>query len=81
MNKFVFTVEHMENIFEIGRIMESMDTVGSIDLSEHDSKTLFAVGLELAQRFEMEYPETEDYYADIEVFATERLLERFGREN
>jgi hypothetical protein len=69
----------MENIFEIGRTIEAQMRDGLI---EHywASDELFAFSLDLAQRFEYEYPDTDDYYGDLDKFVIERLQQKFGKE-
>lgn len=75
-----FNLFEMENIFEIGRTIEALDHNGQIDLTNFDSKDIFAFALELAQRFEKEYPNTDDYYYDLDEFVNEKIRKEFGEE-
>lgn len=79
MIKQCFNLFEMENIFEIGRTLEALNG-GQIDLSYFDSKDIFAFALDLAQRFEKEYPNTEDYYYDLDEFVNEEVRKEFGKE-
>lgn len=76
-----FNLFEMENIFEIGRTLEALDHSGQIDLSYFDSKSIFVFALKLAQRFEKEYPNTDDYYCDLYEFVNEKVRKEFGKEN
>ena len=75
-----FNLFEMENIFEIGRTLEALDHSRQIDLSYFDSKSIFVFALELAQRFEKEYPNTDDYYYDLDEFVNEKIRKEFGEE-
>lgn len=76
-----FTMEEMENIFEIGRMIELMQNSEMLaEMKDCDSKELFGFALDLATRFEEVYPETEDYYADLDEFVTKEIIKRFGKE-
>ena len=68
-----FTYKEMENIFEIGRTMQAM--FGNEEIDIEDSKEAFNFALGLAIEFEKEYPDTDDYYNDIDEFA----IEKFGK--
>lgn len=79
MNRF--TVEEMENCFEIGRIIEAAQRSGTFPaLEDYDSKGLFGFALELAIKFEEVCPDTEDYYADIDEFVNDEIAKRFEKE-
>ena len=71
----IFSLKEIENIFEIGRIMQHLFDNGEIDIQ--DSKFAFEYAFALASEFESEYPETEEYYTDIEEFATSKILDEF----
>ena len=73
-----FSIEEMENIFEIGRQMQYMIDFGNIKIE--DSKDAFMFALQLAVEFEKEYPYSEDYYGDIDEFMSKRILEEFETE-
>lgn len=73
-NNHTFSINEMENIFEIGRIIEARVSV----LTWEDSKDAFAFALKCAQEFEKEYPETEDYYGDIDEFMDKKFREAFN---
>lgn len=75
-----FNLFEMENIFEIGRTIEALDHNEQIDLINFDSKDIFTFALELAQRFEKEYPNTDDYYYDLDEFVNEKIRKEFGEE-
>jgi hypothetical protein len=74
-----FSIGEMENIFEIGRIIQFMLDKEMIDID--DSKNAFMYALNLAIEFEKEYSETEEYYSDIQEFVVEKLKAEFGFEN
>ncbi len=76
MDNRIFTINEMENAFEIGRHIQGMIDCESIEIE--DSKEAFVFALQLAIEFEKEYPETEDYYGDLEEFVTDKILEEFG---
>ena len=75
MNK-AFTLNEMENIFEIGGIMMAMIHDGKIKIE--DSKYAFYYALKLAIDFEKECENTDDYYNDLDVFVTGKIVEEFG---
>ena len=74
----MFSLAEMENMFEIGSIIEAQIRDGFID-SSICRETLCAIALDIAQRFEMEYPEADDYYRDIDAFFNERFPEIFRK--
>lgn len=76
MNNKTFTLYEMENAFEIGRHIQGMIDAESIEVE--DSKDAFVLALQLSTEFEKEYPDTDDYYADLEEFVTDKILEEFG---
>ena len=78
MNNKTFTLYEMENAFEIGRHIQGMVDAESIEVE--DSKDAFALALQLSTEFEKEYPDTDDYYADLEEFITDKILDEFGVE-
>lgn len=69
-----YTIMEMENIFEIGRMIESRASI----LPWEDSKDAFVFALECAQEFEKEYPNVEDYYGDIDEFMDKKFREAFN---
>lgn len=71
-----FTINEMENIFEIGRNMQSMFFNDKIEID--DSKEAFAFALKLAMEFEEKHSDTECYYLDLDEFVEERALKEFG---
>lgn len=75
LNK-IFTIEEMENIFEIGRNIEAM--VRNEEIEIEDSKDAFGLALRLAVEFEKEYPDTEDYYFDLDEFVVDKILAEYG---
>ena len=71
-----FTLNEMENVFEIGRFMQAMFSNDRIEID--DSKDAFVFALGLAMEFEKEYPESECYYLDLEEFVEEKIVAEFG---
>lgn len=74
-----FTIEEMENVFEIGRAMQAMFDNGQIEIE--DSKEAFMFALQMSAVFEKACPDSEDYYNDLYDFMTETILSKFGKEN
>ena len=74
-----FSMNEMENIFEIGRAIQLAADEGEIEI--FDSKGAFMYALELAMEFEKAYPETETYYDDLDEFVSEKIKAKFGSEN
>lgn len=70
-----FTINEMENVFEIGRKIQAMFANEEIDVD--DSKEAFNFALGLAIEFEKEHPNTEEYYYDLDEFVDDKILERF----
>lgn len=79
MTDRIFTIEEMENIFEIGRHIQYEIENEYIEIG--DSKEAFLFALQLAIEFEKEFPETGDYYADLEEFIVDKITEAYGVEN
>lgn len=79
MSKKLFTIEEMENIFEIGRNMQAMEDNEEIEVE--DSKEAFVFALQLATKFEEECPNTEDYYFDLDEYAIDKIKNEFGVED
>lgn len=79
MSKKIFTIEEMENIFEIGRNIQGM--IYNEEIEIEDSKDAFVFALQLATEFEREHPATEDYYFDLDEFVIDKILDRFGVED
>lgn len=74
-----FTLNEMENVFEIGRVMQAMFTDDRIEIDDCKEAFNFAVGLAL--EFEKECPDTECYYLDLDEFAEEKIMKEFGADN
>lgn len=72
-----FTIEEMENCFEIGRAMQAMFDNGQIEIE--DSKEAFMLALQMSVVFEKACPDSEDYYSDLYYFMTETILSKFGK--
>lgn len=70
-----YTYMEMENIFEIGRTIEAKMNAGTIDY--FDSKDWFSFALVCAEEFEKEYPDSDDYYSDIDEFVEKKLKNVF----
>ena len=71
-----FTINEMENIFEIGRNMQSLLFNDRIEID--DSKDAFVFALKLAMEFEEKHSDTECYYLDLDDFVAEKIIEEFG---
>ena len=71
-----FTLNEMENIFEIGRIMQAMFSDDRIEIE--DSKEAFKFAAGLALEFEKEHHDTEYYYLDLDEFVEEKIMKEFG---
>jgi len=75
-----FSINEMENIFEIGRAIQHI-----VDFEDgyaiEDSKNAFLFAAKLAMEFEEKYPDTEDYYGDLDEFITSKILKEFKKEN
>lgn len=78
MTNHIFTAKEMENIFEIGRMMQDLFISEKIDIE--DSKDAFVFAVQLAVEFEKEYADTEDYYMDLEEFVFDKIMKTFGVE-
>ena len=70
-----FTIEELENIFEIGRHMQYMIDFGNIKVEDGKDTFMFALGL--AVEFEKEHPDSEDYYNDLDDFVIDKILKEF----
>lgn len=70
-----FSIEELENIFEIGRNMQAMFDNDEIEIE--DSKNAFMFALQLAVEFEKEYPDSDDYYNDLDDFVIDKILKEF----
>ena len=79
MTNNMYTIEEMENMFEIGRIIEAM--IRNEEIEVEDSKDAFAFAWRLAVEFEKEYPDTEDYYNDLDEYVMDKIVEQFGVED
>ena len=67
---------HMENMLEIGRIVQCM--FDEDELEHYDSKEVFIDALKWAQEFEEKYPEEyDDYYEKIEEFVRLKIRDKF----
>lgn len=73
-----FTIEEMENIFEIGRNMQAM--FDNDDIEIEDSKEAFMFALKLAVEFEKEHPDSDDYYNDLDEFVINKINNEFRKE-
>ena len=71
-----FTIEEMENSFEIGRIVQNMVDDEVIEIA--DGKDAFNLALQLAVEFEKEYPDSNDYYNDLNDFVVATIFDEFG---
>lgn len=78
MTKNIFTINEMENAFEIGRCIQDMIDREVIEVE--DSKEAFAFSINLAMEFENECPDTDDYYNDLDEFIVGKIMDEFGVE-
>ena len=69
-----FTFSEVENVFEIGRIIQALISKGYIKY--YESKEAFLDALSWAIEFEREHKDTEDYYYDIDMFIQKKLKEK-----
>lgn len=69
-----FTFAEMENVFEIGRIIQALISKGYIKY--YESREAFLDALAWAIEFEREYSETTDYYFDIDMFIQRKIKEK-----
>ena len=69
-----FTLNEMENAFEIGREIQTLADRGF--LKNYDRKEAFMDALIFAIAFEKEYADTDDYHWDIAVFTVKKLQEK-----
>lgn len=74
-----FTVEEMENCFEIGRNMQAM--IDNEEIEVNDSKDAFMFALQLAVEFEKEHPDSDDYYNELDDFIIDKISKEFEMEN
>lgn len=66
---------HMENMLEIGRVIQFM--VDEDKLEYYDSKEVFMDALNWAQEFEEQYDENGDYYDEIDEFVRQKIEDKF----
>lgn len=78
MTQNMYSVNEMENMFEIGRLVQNL--IEHEEIEVEDSKDAFVFALRLALDFEKEYPDTEEYYMDLENFVLDKLMKEFGTE-
>lgn len=64
-----------ENVYEIGRLAESLEFDGVIEAE--DSRNLFWFCLDLAVEFEKTYIDGGDYLSEIDAFALPKLKDEF----
>lgn len=69
-----FTFGEVENVFEIGRIIQALISKGRI--KSYESKEAFLDALSWAIEFERDHKETEDYYFDIDMFVQKKIKEK-----
>lgn len=75
-----FTINEMENVFHIGRMIEALRFTFRIDLDDEEDKSIFALALCWAKEFEKEYPDSENYYEDLEKFVVPKIMEEWGND-
>lgn len=69
-----FTLNEMENIFEIGRAVQALVDTGRIKY--YENKEAFMDSLIFSIAFEQTHADTEDYYWDINMFVMQKLREK-----
>ena len=75
-----FSINELENIFEIGRAMQHVVDVED-GYAIEDSKNAFLFAAKLAMEFEEKYPDSEDYYSDLDEFITDKIMEELKVES
>ena len=70
----MFKYTEIENVFEIGRIVQALIDKGEI--AYYESKEAFIDAVNWAMEFEDKYESTEDFYWDINVFTLNKLKEK-----
>lgn len=78
MQNVEFTMKEMENMFELGRIIQDLVRDGKIEIE--DSADAIDFALCLSKKFEDKYQDTENYYIDLYEFAVNQILDQFGVE-
>lgn len=69
----MFKYTEIENVFEIGRIIQRLIDKGEIE--NYGNKTAFINAVNWAMEFEERHENTEDFYWDIWVFVQSKLKE------
>lgn len=72
----MYNIEHMENMLEIGRIIQYWLDTNKIEF--YESKEMFGDALYWAKEFEDTMEEDKDYYTEIFLFTENKLREKFG---
>jgi hypothetical protein len=70
----MFKYTEIENVFEIGRIIQVLVDKGEI--KGYGRKVAFIDAVNWAMEFEEKYADTEDFYLDIWVFVRDKLKEK-----
>ena len=73
----IFSIEEMENIFEIGRQIQCMIDAEHIEVE--DSKDVFMFALGLAVEFEKQFDDTQDYYTDLYNYIVSKIFDKFAK--
>jgi hypothetical protein len=73
----MYTEKQMENMFEMGRVIQEMWSFNMVD-NDIDGKEFYKAALEWAEEFEAD-PE-KDYYEQLYEFVVKRVKEKFGRD-
>lgn len=74
-----FSLNEMETIFEIGRIIQMYDCENLIEIA--DSKDAFNFALQLAIEFEDTHQDTDNFYGDLYEFVAGDIVQRFPINN
>lgn len=70
----MFKYTEIENVFEIGRIIQVLVNKGEI--KGYERKEAFINAVNWAMEFEEKHASTEDFYADIWAFVCDKLNEK-----
>lgn len=76
-----FTLNEMENALHIGRMIEALRFTFRINLSDEEDKEIFLYAMDWAQLFELECPDSENYYEDLEKFVVPKIMKKWGNDN
>ena len=70
----MFKFNEIENVFEIGRIIQALLDKGQIKY--YESKVAFIDAVNWAMEFEKTHADSEDFYWDIDMFVQKKCREK-----